>query len=83
MTKLILQDENKAALFSFADCKTTQDAEKQLTARGWSHADALKHIDSAIASGAYKKMESLDVTPQIAANDSLDSSVADSKTAGK
>ncbi len=56
MAKLILQDADKAALFSFAPtCKTTQEAEKELTARGWHYADALKHIDAAIAAGAYSK----------------------------
>ena len=56
MAKLILQDADKAALFSFAPtCKTTQEAEKELTVRGWHYADALKHIDAAIAAGAYLK----------------------------
>ena len=56
MAKLILQDANKAALFSFAPtCKTTEQAQAELTARGWHYADALKHIDAAIAAGAYSK----------------------------
>ena len=56
MAKLILQDADKAALFSFAPtCKTTEQAQAELTARGWHYADALKHIDAAIAAGAYSK----------------------------
>ena len=56
MAKLILQDADKAALFSFSrDCKTTEQAQAELTARGWHYAEALKHIDAAIAAGAYSK----------------------------
>lgn len=56
MTKLILLDETKAELFSFArECETTEQAQADLIARGWTNADALKHIDAAVAAGAYAK----------------------------
>lgn len=52
MAQLKLIDANKAQLFSFS-ALDTQAAENELTARGWSHGDALKHIDAAIRAGAY------------------------------
>lgn len=54
MAKLILLDETKADLFSFAAaCETTEQARQELVARGWNNADALKHIDAALRAGAY------------------------------
>lgn len=55
MAKLKVLDASKAALFSFSsDCETTEAAQLELTARGWSNADALKHIDAALAAGAFR-----------------------------
>ena len=54
MAKLILQDADKAVLFSFSqECKTTQEAAKELTARGWSQEAAQQHINASIIAGAY------------------------------
>ena len=62
MAKLKLIDPSKAALFSFAPtCETTQAAQAELLARGWSNVEAMKHIDAAIDGGAYTK----EVTKQV------------------
>lgn len=54
MARIKMQDADKAALFSFASTHTTtQAAEKELRARGWSDADAQKHVHAAIVAGAY------------------------------
>lgn len=57
MAKLILVDENIAALYSFQGCATTQAAQAQLIAQGWTNIEAMKHIDAAIDAGAYRKNE--------------------------
>lgn len=54
MAQLKVLDASKAGLFSFT-ALDTQAAETELVNAGWTHADALKHIDAAIQAGAYSK----------------------------
>lgn len=56
MAKLKLADPNIAALFSFAPtCETTEAALQDLLGKNWNEIEARKHIDAAIAAGAYIK----------------------------